>query len=258
MTGWAARRGPGGRRCFPMLSWLTLAVAQALLGIRSEARWLRFVPAHLPGAFPYLPGQSGYNKRLRAALPLLARAIRVLAQDTDLWDDLAWIVDSTPVECARSRPAVRRSELAGWAAYGYCPSHSRFFWGLRLHLVCTPAGLPVTWALASPKLDERQILRAILERDPGPGQRPPGPGDHRRQRLRLQGPGPLAHPARRNHPAAHLPQPAHRARASTCSNPSASSSNRSTTPSKASWTWNCTAGAPSKASAPASPSASWP
>jgi hypothetical protein len=55
---------------------LTLAVAQALLGVRSEARWLRLVPARLPGAFPYLPGQSGYNKRLRGALPLLRRVIR--------------------------------------------------------------------------------------------------------------------------------------------------------------------------------------
>ena len=57
---------------------LTLAVAQALLGFRSEARWLRFVPRALPGAFPYLPGQSGYNKRLRSALPLIKRLIRVL------------------------------------------------------------------------------------------------------------------------------------------------------------------------------------
>ena len=60
---------------------LTLAVAQALLGVRSEARWLRLVAAALPGAFPYLPGQSGYNKRLRAALPLLKRLIRDLAAD---------------------------------------------------------------------------------------------------------------------------------------------------------------------------------
>jgi hypothetical protein len=164
---WLGRPPRRGRR--PKLSdaeLLTLAVAQVLLGVRSEARWLRFVPGHLPGAFPYLPGQSGYNKRLRAALPLLARAVRALAQDTDLWGDRAWVVDSTPVECARSRPAVRRSDLAGWAGYGYCSSHSRFFWGLRLHLVCTPAGLPITWALASPKTDERQVLTAIIERDP--------------------------------------------------------------------------------------------
>ena len=98
-----------------------------LLGIRSEARWLRFLPRHLPGAFPYLPQQSGYNKRLRNAVPLLKHVIRMLAVDTDLWTDATWIIDSTPVECARSREAAKRSELAGWAGYGYCSSHSRFF-----------------------------------------------------------------------------------------------------------------------------------
>jgi DDE family transposase len=144
---------------------LTLVVAQVLLGVRSEARWLRLVPAALPGAFPYLPGQSGYNKRLRGALPLLKRVIRDLAADTDLWTDPVWLVDSTPVECTRSRPAAQRSNLAGHAGYGYCASHSRYFWGLRLHLICTPAGLPITWALAHPKLDERQVLMTVLDHD---------------------------------------------------------------------------------------------
>lgn len=144
---------------------ITLAVAQALLNIRSETRWLRFVPRALPGMFPYLPQQSGYNKRLRAALPLVKRIITDLARDTDFWTDTVWIVDSTPVECARSRPTVKRSNLAGWAHYGYCASHSRFFWGLRLYLVCTPTGLPILWALADPKLGEREVLTAMLDRD---------------------------------------------------------------------------------------------
>jgi Transposase DDE domain len=125
-----------------------------------------FCPNVCRARFAYLPGQSGYNKRLRAALPLLKRAIRAVAADTDLWGDAAWVVDSTPVECGRSRPTARRSALAGWASYGYCASHSRWFWGLRLHLVCTPAGLPITWALADPKVDERQVLTAVLEDDP--------------------------------------------------------------------------------------------
>ena len=111
---WLGRPTRSGRP--PRLSdaeLLTLVVAQILLGVRSEARWLRFVPRHLPGAFPYLPGQSGYNKRLRAALPLLRRAIRALACDTDLWTDSTWVVDSTPVECARSRPAATPTWPAG-------------------------------------------------------------------------------------------------------------------------------------------------
>ena len=69
--------------------------------------------------------------------------------------DDVWVVDSTPVECGRSRETAKRSELAGWAEYGYCASHSRYFWGLRLHLVCTLHGLPVAFALTGAKADER-------------------------------------------------------------------------------------------------------
>jgi hypothetical protein len=144
----------------------TLAVLQALLGFTSEARFLRYADQHLRAWFPYLPHQSGYNKRLRAAQGQLRGLIRLLAVDTDLWFDDTWVVDSTPVECGRSRPTVKRSDLAGFAAYGYCASHSRFFWGLRLHLVCTPAGLPITFALAGAKTDEREVLRELMEAEP--------------------------------------------------------------------------------------------
>ncbi|WP_443055424.1 IS982 family transposase [Streptomyces sp. NBC_00704] len=152
----------------PLLSdseLVCLAVAQALLGHRSEARWLRFAHKRLSGLFPYLPQQSGYNKRLRAALPLVKRMIRELAMDSDFWTDTVWITDSTPVPCGMSRPTVQRSNLAGWASYGYCASHSRFFWGLRLYLVCTSTGMPILWALANPEIGEREVLAAMLEVD---------------------------------------------------------------------------------------------
>ena len=145
---------------------VTLAVMQALLGYTSESRWLRHARAHLGHLFGYLPRQPGYNKRLRAAAGLVAAVIRVLAADTSLWTDDVWVVDSTPVECGRSRETARRSELAGWAEYGYCASHSRYFWGLRLHLLCTLGGLPVAFALTGAKADERQTLLGIFETDP--------------------------------------------------------------------------------------------
>ena len=124
-----------------------LAAAQALLGFTSEAHWLRYARKHLACMFPYLPQQSGYNKRLRAALGLVKRVIRMLARSSDFWLDSCWIADSTPVPCGMSRPTVQRSDLAGWAGDGDRASHSRFFWGLRLYLARhTPAGMPVMWA----------------------------------------------------------------------------------------------------------------
>jgi hypothetical protein len=145
---------------------VTLAVMQALPGFASEARWLRHARAHLRHLFPCLPQQPGYSKRLRGAAPLIRNAIRTLAAGTTAWTDDVWVVDSTPVECGRSRETAKRSEMAGWAEYGYCASHSRYFWGLRLHLVCTLQGLPVAFALAGAKADERDVLAGMLTAGP--------------------------------------------------------------------------------------------
>jgi len=145
---------------------VTLAAMQAVLGHTSERRWLRFARKHLIGMFPDLPGQSGYNKRLRKLADTMSWLVTMLGSGTTIATDDVWVVDSTPVECARSRETVKRSDLAGWAEYGYCASHSRFFWGLRLHLVCTLHGLPVGWALTGAKADERAVLEDILTRSP--------------------------------------------------------------------------------------------
>lgn len=144
---------------------ICLAVMQAMPGYHCEARWLRYVrknPGHL---FPFIPLQPGYNKHLRAAIPQIKRIIRIPGKDTDFWNGTVRITGSAPVPCGMSRPTALRSEAAGWAGYGYCASHSRYFWGLRLYLVCTPAGLPVLWALAGPGIGEREVLAAMLEVD---------------------------------------------------------------------------------------------
>ena len=116
---------------------VTLAVMAALAGYPSERRWLRHVRENLSGMFPDLPGQSGYNKRLRKLASTMSWLITMLGAGTSIADDDVWVVDSTPVECARSRETVKRSDLAGWAEYGYCASHSRFFGGCA-SIWCAP------------------------------------------------------------------------------------------------------------------------
>ena len=145
---------------------VTLAVLSSILGFDSESRWVRHARAHLRHLFPYLPTQSGYNKRLRRLGGLLDALIRHLAADSSVFTDDVLVVDSTPIECARSRETVKRSELAGWAEYGYCASHSRYFWGLRLHLVTTLHGLPIAYALTGAKADERTVLTDLIATEP--------------------------------------------------------------------------------------------
>jgi Transposase DDE domain len=145
---------------------VTLSVMQAMLGFTSERKWIRYARSHLRHLFPYLPKQPGYNKRLRKAADLIVRVNRLLAVDTTLWTDDVWVVDSTPGECGRSRETVKRSDLAGWAEYGYCASHSRFFWGLRLHLVCTLHGLPIMFALTGANADERETVLGMFDIEP--------------------------------------------------------------------------------------------
>lgn len=103
--------------------------------------------------------ESGYNKRLRKLADTMSWLIGGLAAGTSIVTETCG--SSTPPrwECARSRETVKRSDLAGWAEYGqHCASHSRYFWGLRLHLVCTLHGLPMGWALTGAKADERAVL----------------------------------------------------------------------------------------------------
>lgn len=163
--GWSREHRPGRKPALSDAELACLAAAQHLLGIASERRWIRYARAHLAGMFPCLPGQSGYGKRLRTQGGLLAAMITELARDTASWHDLLRLVDSTPLPCAASRETVRRSDLAGHAGYGYCASHSRFFWGLRLYLITTAEGMPVIWGLAHPGLGEREVTQALLERD---------------------------------------------------------------------------------------------
>ena len=146
---------------------VTLAVIQALLGFTSEARFIRHARAELRDLFPYIPKRPGYNKRLRHSAGMLQGVLRVLARDCTSWHDELWLIDSTPVECGRSRETAKRSDLVGTAGYGYCASHSRYFWGFRLHLIATTTGLPITFALTSPKDDERMVARDMLEIEPG-------------------------------------------------------------------------------------------
>lgn len=142
----------------------TLCVAQAIMGIPSDRRFLAVARKRLRELFPELPKQPGFHKRRARLAETIEWLIGVFAsQSPGFYDDLL-LIDSTPVECARSVETTRRSALADAADYGRCASHSRFFWGFRLHGLFALDGTPRAFTLASPKRDEREVGLELLER----------------------------------------------------------------------------------------------
>ncbi|GGJ72163.1 hypothetical protein GCM10010121_098400 [Streptomyces brasiliensis] len=154
---------------------VTLAMMmQAILGFTSEARWLRHARAHLRHLFPYLRSDpattSGYNKRLQQAATQGGRPAPPYHPDPGhqhLDVERRRVDSGLHTRGIRTLPRDRQTLRPGrWAEYGYCASHSRCFWGLRLHLVCTVQGLPIAFALTGAKADERETLLDLLAAEP--------------------------------------------------------------------------------------------
>jgi Transposase DDE domain len=156
---------------------VTLSIAQAIMGIPSDQRFLAVADKRLRHLFPTIPTRDAFHKRrLRLSGQIEALIAHFARQSPGFHDDLL-LVDSTPVECAKSRETVKRGgasslaeALTDAADYGYCASHSRHFFGFRLHALFALDGTPRALALTSPKIDEKLVclrLVARCERQPG-------------------------------------------------------------------------------------------
>jgi hypothetical protein len=161
------RRGPGRPPEVTDAELACLAVAQVLLRFDDERHWLRAAPKLIGGLFPRLLAQGEYNTRLRQLAPLTEAALRWLAGATPAAAELLRLMDATPVPCGTSALTAKRSDLYGHAGYGYCPSHSRWYRGAKLLIICTCDGTVTGFSLANPKLHgERDQARQTLQDQP--------------------------------------------------------------------------------------------
>lgn len=165
------KRPENARRSLTDAEVVTLCVAQSIMGITSDQRFARTAIKRLGHLFPALTKRSGFHKRRDRLSDTIEALIATFASRSPGWQDDLLLVDSTPIECARSRETVKRAgasslggAIADAADYGYCASHSRYFWGMRLHTLMAPDGTPRAIALTSPKASERDVCLQLLAR----------------------------------------------------------------------------------------------
>jgi len=221
------------------------------MGIPSDRRFLKVARKRLTHLFPAIPSQPAYFKRRRRLADQLEWLMAMFASQSPGCKDELLLIDSTPVECARSRETVKRSALAEAADYGWCASHSRYFWGFRLHALFALDGTPRGLILASPKRDDREVGLTLLERcnrnggETVLGDKNYAGRDFARADSDLD--ATIVRPRRKDEPGHAL-----------TSHRSGNGSNRSSGPAKTSSPSNATAPAPSKDSRNASSNASSP
>jgi hypothetical protein len=145
---------PGPRGLITDQELIALAVAQAVTGLASDRQFLGMVRRLLPGWFSHLPEQTQFNRRLRRLTPQLTRVQLMVAEL--IAEGEVRLVDGTLISCANYPGCAKRSDFAPDAAFGYCPSKSRFVWGMRLVVICDRKGVPVGYDLVGPKTGQER------------------------------------------------------------------------------------------------------
>lgn len=88
---------------------------------------------------------SRFNRQLhryRSLLELCLETLLSLAQAGE-----AFIIDSMPLPVCKRKRGRRCRKVRGRPFYGYCAAKKEKFFGWRLHLICTPDGLPANFTM---------------------------------------------------------------------------------------------------------------
>lgn len=96
----------------------------------------------------YLSGRidvTRFNRRLHKLadwLEFIATTLGAIGRTGEVY-----VIDSLPVPVCRRVRARRCRKVRGRAYCGYCAAKKEKFFGWRLHLICTPQGVPVSFQM---------------------------------------------------------------------------------------------------------------
>ena len=102
------------------------------------------------GQTGHIPAQrrlsvSRFNRQLhryRDLLEFCLETLLAIAREGE-----AFIIDSMPVPVCKRKRARRCRKVRGRPFCGYCAAKDEKFFGWRLHLICTPQGIPVNFTM---------------------------------------------------------------------------------------------------------------
>ena len=153
---------PGAKPEFSDSEVITLLLMMDYIPFPSETQFLGFIRANYLDLFPRLLDQSQFNRRARNLRLLVEELRRTWLIELGVYDQTHFLLDTKPVPVVGVKRSNRRSDFAGSASYGHCPSRSMKYFGYKLVTIATLSGIPVIYELVPAHTDERKAAETVL------------------------------------------------------------------------------------------------
>lgn len=153
---------PGPQATFSNSEMLTLLLAMDFFPYPGEQQFLGFIRANHLDLFPQLLVQSQFNRRARRLETLLEQLRRFWIVQMGYHFERLLVMDTKPVPVVGYKRSKRHSDFEGSATYGHCESRKMKYFGYKLVLISTLAGVPLVYALVPAHTDEREAAEAVL------------------------------------------------------------------------------------------------
>ena len=155
----------GAKPLFSDREVITLLLLMDFLPFPGETQFLGFVRANHRSLFPHLLSQSQFNRRARQLWPWVEALRRHWAETLGATRASLYLLDTKPLPVVGYTRCKDRSDFAATADYGVCASRSRNlkYFGYKLVLLCTPAGVPAAYELVPASTDERVAGEHVLD-----------------------------------------------------------------------------------------------
>jgi hypothetical protein len=139
---------------------IALVFAAESLGLDSERHLFRQLPSALDG----LIDRSVFNRRRRQLTVHIERFRQRLLTDLAPLED-TYFVDSMPLEVCKLGRAKRlricQETEETRPDFGYCAAHKTYYFGYKLHAVCTPQGVIKTFDLSKASTHDIHYLNDL-------------------------------------------------------------------------------------------------
>ena len=155
---------PGPKPKFTDVDVIALSLTVECMGIDSENLLFSKLNTDYKADFPHLISRRQYNDRRKSLFELMEiLRVHVANRLNDLTEIFA--IDSMPLEiCKISR--MQRNKMGKDKEHtipdkGYCASQNKWYYGYKLHAVCSPIGVIQTLDLSKASIHDVQYLKDV-------------------------------------------------------------------------------------------------